>query len=52
MNSIAENGQKFARDGKQYTAEIHLLEIMEGQLILGYIRIKNNAKTMVIITHG
>lgn len=29
MNSIAENGQRFAREGKQYTAEIHLLEIME-----------------------
>lgn len=29
MSSIAENGQRFARDGKQYTAEIHFLEIME-----------------------
>lgn len=35
MNSNAKNGQRFARDGKQYTAEIHLLEIMEVPVNIG-----------------
>lgn len=49
MNLVAENDQRFSRDGKQYIAEIHLLEIMKVPV---NIRIKNNVKTMVIITHG